>query len=475
MSETNFKAFKTMVNLYNIPASVLEVHKNPDGTCGDVIMYAINSLMERSYQNLFSAEGENKQVEGKPYYENMPREPKFEHLCFRCAWNRQCAHTYVDTTMVYGYWTEDILFPLDPPEQPESDDVAYCLFMYTLNKEMDTGKLSQVSPEIASFVIKTCLTLRNEEDFYSKMEIVARDIRTYLDAFSCCMMTVTPDLYKFDVICESVRDNAKNLKEIFANIPYEIVETWEGLVAETNCVIINDENDMQFYEQKSPEWVESLLDNDVKSLVLVPFVHQNAIIGYLYITNFDTIQISKMKETVELVSFFLSSEVANHMIMERLEYLSNVDMLTGVYNRNSMNVMVDELSTKLKLNPRPFSVAFCDLNGLKSINDNEGHENGDQLLKDAAKVLKEVFVGDKIYRAGGDEFTIISTHGTEQDFIKKIAYLKQKACDPNWLYFAVGYYHDPSEGNLRLAMRYADERMYNDKDAYYEAHPEKRR
>jgi GGDEF domain-containing protein len=104
-----------------------------------------------------------------------------------------------------------------------------------------------------------------------------------------------------------------------------------------------------------------------------------------------------------------------------------------------------------------------------------GHNDGDRLLKDAASVLKEIFVGDQIYRAGGDEFTIISLHGTEQDFMQKIAMLKQEACDPDWLYFAVGYYHDESNGNLRLALRYADERMYKDKDAYYAAHPEKRR
>jgi diguanylate cyclase (GGDEF)-like protein len=307
------------------------------------------------------------------------------------------------------------------------------------------------------------------------MDIVTKDIREYADSFSSCIMTITPDMYKFDIISESVRDNALSIKDLFADIPYEVVETWEWLVGETNCIIIKSPEDMAFYEEKSPAWVASLRKNDVKSLVLVPFIHQNAIIGYLYITNFDISETTRLKGAIELVSLFLSSEVANHMIMDRLEYLSNIDMLTGVFNRNSMNVAVDELSTKLKLNPRPFSVAFCDLNGLKSINDNDGHESGDQLLKDAARVLKKIFIKDKIYRAGGDEFTIISTESTEQEFIQKVALLKQEACDPDWLYFAVGYYHDATDGNLRLAMRYADERMYKDKDAYYKAYPDKRR
>ena len=140
-----------------------------------------------------------------------------------------------------------------------------------------------------------------------------------------------------------------------------------------------------------------------------------------------------------------------------------------------MNVNVDELALKLKLEPKPFSVAFFDLNGLKSINDNGGHNSGDDLLKDAAKVLTEVFPDDKIYRAGGDEFVVISLDDTEDEFLDKLSTVRKKACDPDWLNFAIGHFHDDTSGDLRLAMRYADENMYEDKNAFYEAHPEKRR
>lgn len=470
MSNYTYENFKLMVNMFNIPASILKVYQNDDGSCGDIIMYAINDVLEANYKKLFAAEGEEKQVEGVPYYHNMQKEPKFEDVCYKAAFRNEKNHTYIDTTMMYGFWTENILYPIGQPE----GNVGYCLFMYTLNKSMDTGKYALVPPDIASFVIKTCLNLRNDEDFFTNMAVVTQDIREYTDSYAACIMTVTPDLYKFDVISECVRDNEICIKEIFENIPYEIVETWEDLLGETNCIIIKNDVDMKYYEEKAPRWVETLRENKVNSLILVPFMHQNTIIGYLYITNFNVDNISRLKETMELVSFFLSSEAANHLIMDRLEYLSNIDMLTGVFNRNSMNVNVDELATKLKVNPIPFNVAFCDLNGLKSINDNEGHNNGDQLLKDAANVLKDIFEGDKIYRAGGDEFTIIS-FDNEQTFMQKIATLKQEACDPDWLYFAVGYYHDEKDGNLRLALRYADERMYKDKDAFYQSHPEKRR
>lgn len=477
MSENlSYFTIKASVALSPLPCAVFSVEKLPDGSCGEIRFFAVNKAFEKDFYSLFPessiASTEKEAIEGSLYTTHMQKEPKFEEICFRAAWNGAHFNTYVDTTRIYGYWTEDIMLPL---EHEEGSNIGYCQFMYTLNKELDTNKFAVVSPEISNFAVKTCLELRNHEDFYSSMDKVTKDIREFTDSYATCITTVTPDLYKFEVLSECVRNNEVCIKEIFEHIPYDIVESWESLVSETSSVIIKDEEDMKFYEGKAPDWVKTLREDNVYSLVLAPLIHQNAVIGYLYITNFDTDKLMSVKETIELVSLFLSAEVANHMIMDRLEYLSNIDILTGVFNRNSMNVNVDELSTKLKLNPRPFSVAFCDLNGLKTINDNDGHDNGDKLLKDAAKVLKEVFVGDKIYRAGGDEFTIISLDCTKEEFDKKISNLREKASNPDWLYFAIGSYHDEKKGNLRLAMRYADEAMYKDKDKFYEKYPNKRR
>jgi diguanylate cyclase (GGDEF)-like protein len=471
MADYSYDTLKNLVNLYTIPAAVMQVHKNPDGSCGDVIMFAINKVLEDNYKALFLNDGEVRKVEGQPYYANMPKEPKFEDICFKCAWKGEPVHTYVDTTKMYGFWTEDILLPIG---YEEGADVAYCTFMYTLNKEMDTGKFATVSPDIASFVIKTCVELRNEKDFLSSMNTVVNDLRIYTDSFACCVLTVEQDQKMFEIISESVRNNEVCVKEVFSAVPYSVVASWEGLVKETNCIIIKDEHDFEHYKKLAPEWARSLKDNDVHALVLYPLIHHGGIIGYLYITNFDVANILRLQETIELISFFLTAEVANHLFLQRLEYLSNVDMLTGVFNRNCMNVNVDELSLKLEFNPRPFNVAFCDLNGLKTVNDNGGHDRGDKLLVYAADVLKDVFKDDKIFRAGGDEFAIIS-FSAKSEFEEKINALRERARDPEWLYFAIGYYHDEEDGNLRLAMRYADEEMYKDKDKFYEAYPDKRR
>ena len=480
MDKSLYDTLKQAINCTTIPCTILSVEKKSDGSCGDIRFFAINESFKRSYYELFvetsgtsiSYEDFDEEVEGKLYTAHIPKEPKFEEICFQTAWENKPVHTYVDTTKMYGYWTEDYLLPV---KCEHDDNISYCQFMYTLNKEMDTGKFSAVSPDISSYVIKACLELRNDNDFFSSMDIVTKDLRAYADSRDACILSVDKEQRKFNIISECVKDNAYSIKELFSKFPFDIIDSWEGLVAETNNIIIKNTQDMAYYESLAPAWVKTMKDSNVTSLCLSPFIHHGMIIGYLYITNFDVTEINRFKETIELLSFFLTAEVANHAFLEKLEYLSNVDMLTGVFNRNCMNVNVDELSLKLKLEPKPFSVAFCDLNGLKSINDNGGHNSGDNLLKDAAKVLQEVFVGDQIYRAGGDEFAIISLDSTEDEFLDKLALLRKKACNPDWLNFAIGHYHDDSKGDLRLAMRYADENMYEDKNAFYEAHPDKRR
>lgn len=482
MDNNIYQQLKTFVNTFTLPGTILSVEKTPDGTCGEIRFFAINEVLKKNSFKLFLADNSkleysydnfHEMIEGQPYTFAVPKEPNFEEICFRAAWKGESIHTYVDTRKMYGFWTEDFLLPVNC-HHPEN--VAYCLFMYTLNKEMDSGKFAGVSPEISSFVLKTCLELRNETDFYASMNVVTKDLRQYSNSFAACIMSVDREQKKFEIISESMAPDATyTIKEIFKELPFRIIASWEKVLSETNSILIKDNNDMEIIGKKTPEWVENLKENDVRTLALVPFVHQGEIIGYLYLTNFAVANILKIKEIIELVSFFLTGEIANHIFMDKLEYLSNVDMLTGVLNRNCMNVNVDELSLKLKLNPQPFTVAFCDLNGLKIINDNRGHSTGDKLIREAATLLTEIFKGDQIYRAGGDEFAIISTTGTEAEFEVKVKTLREKGSNPEWIYFAIGYYHDEKGGSLRKAMRYADERMYKDKKIFYDMYPEKKR
>ncbi len=312
---------KKLVGYNRLPTCVLSAEKKADGTHGEVRICAINEAFKRSFFSVFADFHKNEIkyddfedfVVGKSYTTFLPKEPKFEDLVFKAAWDGEFVHTYVDTTRVYDYWTEDILLPVCCEHE---DNIAYCQFMYNLNKEMDTSKFAAVSPDISSFVIKTCLELKNDYDFKSSLATVAKDIREYTNSFTVAMLSLNSNEQSFEIISESILSDAFSVKEIFKDISYNVVDSWSALMEGTNEIIIQNEDDMVLYESKAPEWVYTLRRDNVKSLCLVPFIHHKKTIGYLFIANFDIAETTRIKACIELVSFFLSSELANYLHTE---------------------------------------------------------------------------------------------------------------------------------------------------------------
>lgn len=94
-------------------------------------------------------------------------------------------------------------------------------------------------------------------------------------------------------------------------------------------------------------------------------------------------------------------------------YLTYHDILTGLYNRRFFEEQIERLNTKQQM---PLSVISGDINGLKLINDALGHNEGDKLLVEVAKILKSCCdEKDFVCRTGGDEFCILLPKTYSQD------------------------------------------------------------
>lgn len=90
---------------------------------------------------------------------------------------------------------------------------------------------------------------------------------------------------------------------------------------------------------------------------------------------------------------------------EKLTYMSLHDRVTGLYNRFYFE---DELKRLDSKNYIPVGIMVCDIDGLKLVNDTLGHQAGDDLLVNAAQIIKSCFSeDDAVSRIGGDEFAII--------------------------------------------------------------------
>ncbi|MCR4634877.1 MAG: GGDEF domain-containing protein [Butyrivibrio sp.] len=91
-----------------------------------------------------------------------------------------------------------------------------------------------------------------------------------------------------------------------------------------------------------------------------------------------------------------------------MKEVANTDSLTGVKNKLAFKERVEFLNGKIQENLiKDFGIVMMDLNYLKSINDNYGHEYGDILIQTFCDIICDIFVHSPVYRIGGDEFVII--------------------------------------------------------------------
>jgi diguanylate cyclase (GGDEF)-like protein len=145
--------------------------------------------------------------------------------------------------------------------------------------------------------------------------------------------------------------------------------------------------------------------------------HQN---GFVYESL--TTQISGILKAIALYRAKENAENSLRQALAELEKfnqqlsdLSLTDELTGLYNRRGfMKLASQQLSLTRQMDKKALLI-YGDLDGLKRINDNYGHEEGDFAIKAVAVIVKRVFRSmDVISRIGGDEFTILASNTNEK-------------------------------------------------------------
>jgi diguanylate cyclase (GGDEF)-like protein len=93
---------------------------------------------------------------------------------------------------------------------------------------------------------------------------------------------------------------------------------------------------------------------------------------------------------------------------EELRQLATVDELTDLPNRRLLMQHLDSAIARAQRHPERLNVLFLDLDGFKAVNDELGHEAGDELLVAVARRLEAAMrTGDLVARLGGDEFVIV--------------------------------------------------------------------
>lgn len=153
------------------------------------------------------------------------------------------------------------------------------------------------------------------------------------------------------------------------------------------------------------------------------------------------------------------------------------DNATGVRNKNSFENQMSALEKKYQNKQLNIGFIICDMNGLKLINDNYGHAEGDKLIKAAASILQDNLKNAySVYRIGGDEFAVIYLSPNDE-VVKTEMGAAQSACgnykgSPVKLSIAMGYASgtSTSAGFMEIYSR-ADANMYENKAAAKQLNP----
>jgi diguanylate cyclase (GGDEF)-like protein/PAS domain S-box-containing protein len=155
---------------------------------------------------------------------------------------------------------------------------------------------------------------------------------------------------------------------------------------------------------------------------------------------------------------------------EKLLFLSTHDTLTGLYNRTHFTDVLTQLS---KVDPYPISVMMIDIDGMKNVNDMQGHAAGDELIRRTSQVLMRTFRGDDmIARIGGDEFVVLMHRTSSEAAPAAVERLRLKLSEHNGGYegvvlnLSIGVATATAYEELAQAIATADRQMYKDKELH---------
>ena len=170
-------------------------------------------------------------------------------------------------------------------------------------------------------------------------------------------------------------------------------------------------------------------------------------------------------------TFYMNNELSD--AMGELQKLYLRDPLTGLYNRRGLNKLEKPYVEKALEEGKLAAIICADVDGLKKVNDNYGHEEGDNAIVRSSSALIRCFpVGSICVRTGGDEFLVISSFDDERELKRSIKDVYRNLLEYNEISnkpykvgCSCGYALVPRSGEYDLdeIQKQADKNMYDEK------------
>ena len=248
-------------------------------------------------------------------------------------------------------------------------------------------------------------------------------------------------------------------KDNLQNLPPEICANWYRNFSENKNIIIKDLEDIR---EEDPLQYENLKRQDIHSLVVVPLYDDEKVIGFYGVDNPPGQALEYAQNMLQIMAHFIVSSLKRRELVAQLQSMSYLDQLTQIGNRFAMDRFMAQMKTDESI-----GIVYCDITGLKRVNDTQGHEAGDRLIVRATESLERVFEGYGLFRIGGDELLALCPQITDELLEQKVVQLK-KDMQEHSVTIAVGaVWEKDCKSGIDKLLSEADKRMYEDKKAYY--------
>ena len=310
--------------------------------------------------------------------------------------------------------------------------------------------------EIATMLNSCVGKLNSDTDIDVGINNLLATVNDYFQADRTYVFEIDPDrdvlINTFEYICgQEVSAQMDNLQEV----PVSVIKVWMQNFRQGRSYYMSD-----LEQERGQPSYEMLKAQQVWRLLAVPLMKGGAMVGFLGVDNprahYDDATL------LASIQFFVTNSLDRKKQQAYLEKLSYRDMLTGLYNRNRY---IERLEAYKKVQDQQIGAIYIDLNGLKKVNDEQGHRAGDELIVRAAGTIAGIFAEDA-YRVGGDEFVVILLDVSREDFARKTEQLRRQMQE-NSVDASIGGVWQASTENLENLLRRADENMYREKKRYY--------
>lgn len=310
--------------------------------------------------------------------------------------------------------------------------------------------------EIATMLNSCVGKLNSDTDIDVGINNLLATVNGYFQADRTYVFEIDPDrdvlINTFESICgQEVSAQMDNLQEV----PVSVIKVWMQNFRQGRSYYMSD-----LEQERGQPSYEMLKAQQVWRLLAVPLMKGGAVVGFLGVDNprahYDDATL------LASIQFFVTNSLDRKKQQAYLEKLSYRDMLTGLYNRNRY---IERLEAYKQVQDQQIGAIYIDLNGLKKVNDEQGHRAGDELIVRAAGTIAGIFAEDA-YRVGGDEFVVILLDVSREDFARKTEQLRRQM-QKNGVDASIGGVWQASTENLENLLRLADENMYREKKRYY--------